>query len=271
MSQWFRYYDDALNDPKVQKLSGDLFKAWVNLLCLASKSGGEIKSASDAAFALRIPEPKARIIVAQLAGHGLLDTVTDGYFEPHNWSLRQFKSDGSNERVKRFREREKKRDCNVTETIDATGPEQSRTETDSEQKEIAAVAAPRPKRALKSFLAEGWKPEGNLSDRQTAELAKMHDWAKSNAIRKADWLATWRNWLRRAGVPEVPPESAPSGEPIHILEGTDEMDAWDRYYRQTTGMNAVRSPKYGGIFPPSRWPPGESDARDRHADQSSRP
>jgi hypothetical protein len=46
-ARWFRFYDDALNDPKVQKLSGDLFKAWVNILCLASKHGGELPAVND--------------------------------------------------------------------------------------------------------------------------------------------------------------------------------------------------------------------------------
>jgi len=31
------------------------------------------------------------------------------------------------------------------------------------------------------------------------EFAKMRDWAAENAVRKADWNATFRNWLRRAG------------------------------------------------------------------------
>jgi hypothetical protein len=109
MSRWFRYYGDALNDPKVQRLSGDLFKAWVNLLCLASQSEGKINSLSDAAFALRLPEAKAGAVVAQLARNGLMDPVTGGYFEPHNWGERQYKTDVTDptnaKRQKRYRER----------------------------------------------------------------------------------------------------------------------------------------------------------------------
>ena len=54
MSRWFRYYDEALDDPKVQRLSGDLFKVWVNLLSLASKNDGKLPSADDISFRLRI-------------------------------------------------------------------------------------------------------------------------------------------------------------------------------------------------------------------------
>jgi hypothetical protein len=55
---------------------------------------------------------------------GLLDKV-DGGFEPHNREGRQYKSDNSTERVKRFRERKSAVALAVTETP----PEQSRTET----------------------------------------------------------------------------------------------------------------------------------------------
>jgi hypothetical protein len=49
----------------------------------------------------------------------------------------------------------------------------------------------------KSLLPDNWQPEDvNPSDR--VELEKMRDWAKANAIVKADWAATWRNWKRRA-------------------------------------------------------------------------
>lgn len=283
MTQWFRYYDDALNDPKVQKLSGDLFKAWINLLCLASKCGGEIKSADDAAFALRIPEPKARVIVAQLASHGLLDAVTGGYFEPHNWSLRQFKSDGSNERVKRFREREKKRECNVTETVDETGPEQSRTETDTEKEEPCRIAdaipTVRPKRKIE--YSEGfeafWKayPTTKIMSKSEAwdEWRKLssedHGAAMAgvpgfvaflranpeHAVIHACRFLKKRRFDAFAAAPE-----APAQEPINVLEGTPEMDAWDRHWRQTKGVNAPRS-KHGGIFVETQWPPGGEHER----------
>lgn len=132
MSRWFRFYDDALNDPKVQRLPADLFKAWVNLLCLASKNGGEIPSLADAGFALRLSESKAGAIVADLALRGLFDPVEGGYFSPHNWGCRQYKSDVSNERVKRYRERK----CNVTSDVTVTPPDTEQiqsTETDKKE------------------------------------------------------------------------------------------------------------------------------------------
>lgn len=128
MSRWFRFYDDTLNNPKAQRLSGDLFKAWVNLMCLTSKNGGEIKSLADAAFALRTTEARAAVIITALARASLLDPVDGGYFAPHDWKTRQYKSDVSNDRVQQHRERKRNGECNVTPTVTVTPSEQNRTE-----------------------------------------------------------------------------------------------------------------------------------------------
>jgi hypothetical protein len=141
MSKWFRFYDAALDDPKVQKLAPTIFKAWVNILCLASRNEGAIPPLEDVAFALRVDEDRAQEWIAALISAGLIDQTGNGS-EPHNWQERQFKSDGSSERVKRFRERvasgksnvSNHEQRNVSETLHETGPEQNRAESDTEKK-----------------------------------------------------------------------------------------------------------------------------------------
>jgi hypothetical protein len=102
MSRWFRFYDDALNDPKLLRLSDRMYRVWVGLLCVASKNDGKLPSMEDCALMLRLqPERMAEAIVS-LVGAGLLDR--DGAtLSPHKWNARQYKSDVSTERVKRFR------------------------------------------------------------------------------------------------------------------------------------------------------------------------
>jgi len=124
-NRWFRYYDEALDDPKVQALSGDTFKAWVNLLCVASRNNGKIEC-ENVAFALRLTKAQAAKVMIDLGQAGLMD-AEDGFYTPHNWAKRQYKSDVSNERVKRHR----KRECNVTSTVTVTPPD---TEAETEQK-----------------------------------------------------------------------------------------------------------------------------------------
>lgn len=136
MTRWFRFYDDVVNDPKVQRLSGELFKAWVNILCLSSKNGGRLPPLTDLSFALRIPEDRALAHIEALSAEGLIDSVAEGY-EPHNWNGRQFRSDHVDatnaERQRRWRERHRNGVTPVTVTALDTESEQSRTDSESER------------------------------------------------------------------------------------------------------------------------------------------
>ena len=71
-------------------------------------------------------------------------------------------------------------------------------------------------------MPESWVPDrspANLAaeDRAKArgvdlreQLLALRDWAKGNAERKADWDATWRNWIRKAR----PAQSASSSQSV---------------------------------------------------------
>jgi hypothetical protein len=166
MSRWFRFYDDAVNDPKVQRLSGDKFKTWVNLLCLASKNNGVLPALADISFTLRIGQDKVAALLNEFCAAGLLDPVeVDGApmsYEPHNWGGRQFKSDVSNDRVKRYRQRKR----NVTPTVTVTTPEtETETDTETEQKKDAAPAGaqvvPLPPNPEKIFFDQAAHYLGN--------------------------------------------------------------------------------------------------------------
>lgn len=206
MSRWFRMYDAVLDDPKVQKLEPRLFKAWVNLLCVASRNDGSIPPA-DAAFALRLSDKETAKVMVTLVASGLLDN--DGVLRPHNWNGRQYKSDGSSERVKRFRERQSNGVCNVTETADATGPEaETEAETELEKPEAKASAKKRADDGSKrgTRLPADWGPSDADCDFALQQgldpggvAAKFRDFWIAKPGRdglKLDWAATWRNWCR---------------------------------------------------------------------------
>jgi hypothetical protein len=201
MSQWFRMYAEVLNDPKAQRLSGDDFKGWVNVLCLASHGDGTIPSDEDIAFALRIEMRKARKLLETLTTSGLID-VTETGRSPHNWNKRQYKSDVSTDRVKRFRNAKR----NVSETPDETPPDTETEQTKAIDKSIAS-AAKRGSRLPKDFKMPGdwlqWAMDERhwSADDTRVEAANFIDhWhAKpgKDAV-KLDWEATWRNWIRNS-------------------------------------------------------------------------
>lgn len=115
---WFRFYNDAIDDPKVQRLPGELFKTWVNLLCLASKNDGVLPDTDDIAFILRMAPDIAASAVAELVKRGLMEQFEGGY-SPHNWSGRQKASDNVTARVQAFRERQRQQEDDVAEDISA--------------------------------------------------------------------------------------------------------------------------------------------------------
>ena len=116
MLRWFRFHNEALDDPRVQDLPGELFKFWVNLLCIASRNEGKLTALK---FHLRQPEKKIQAQLSALHRLGLLDHEA-GSYRPHNWDIRQYQSDSSTPRVKRFRERLKKRFSDVSEAAHET-------------------------------------------------------------------------------------------------------------------------------------------------------
>ena len=147
---WFRMYAGVINDPKVMRLPEATRWHWVACLCVASDNGGRLPPAADLAFALRMTEQRAAVLVTELHRAGLLDKVDSG-FAPHNWEGRQYKSDSSTERVKRFRERKSAASPAVTETP----PEQSRTETEQNRADAPrAVQVDLVEEALRADLRE---------------------------------------------------------------------------------------------------------------------
>lgn len=106
MNHWFRLYNTLVDDPKVQQLPETLFKALINLWCIASQNDGALPSADDIGYKLRVKPQKAAELVTRLVKAGLIDNV-DGVFIPHNWDNRQFQSDSSTDRVKKHRDKKK--------------------------------------------------------------------------------------------------------------------------------------------------------------------
>lgn len=119
MNPWFRFYREAINDPKILRLPEATRWHWVAILCVASGNSGQLPSPADIALMLRVTPQKANSILSVLHAAGLLDKTDQG-FTPHNWGGRQYKSDVSTERVKRFRNGQKR--------VSETPPEQNRTE-----------------------------------------------------------------------------------------------------------------------------------------------
>lgn len=112
MGRWFKFYEDAVDDPQIQKLSPELFKVWVNLLCLTAKYEGFLPDINDISFALRMPADQAEAAVMALVREGLL-VVENSLLMPDDWQQRVGTNVLNAKRQKRFRDNRKARLLNA--------------------------------------------------------------------------------------------------------------------------------------------------------------
>lgn len=233
---WLRLYVEVLHDPKVQRLPPDIFKFWINTLCLARQHNGKLPPIEDCAFAFRETKERVSSAFHALQKAGLLET--DGEtFHPHNWSKRQYKSDTSTDRVNKHRNKQR----NVTETRQR----QNRAETDSEQKDSPPVSppqggdddlppslsdpdppkvnghaarSPRGTRRKGRLLPDDWKPtekdrayahEQGYSESDIDALAdhfqEYFTVGRGKNIAYSDWERAWQGWVRRSSELGRPP------------------------------------------------------------------
>jgi hypothetical protein len=183
--KWLRLYDDLLDDPKAQQLAPVLFKHWINLLCLASKSEprGTLPAITDVAFRLRVTSQKARTILNELASVGMIDAEGET-FQMHNWSERQRESDNVAARVRKHREGVtrnedvtlQKRECNALDTD---------TDTDTDTEPLTPRGN-EPDSGFETF----WSLYPRKEDRKGASRS----WSR---VRKADHAAIMADIQRR--------------------------------------------------------------------------
>ncbi len=198
MMRWFRFYNDAMRHPKVAQLSDAHFRLWVELLCLASENDGEIPTEETLKALLRRRLDHLKAGLSALLRAGLMVPSGEGY-APHGWDKRQYKSDTSTERSRKFREK-----CNVAETVDATPPD---TEADTEAEKIAPKGACAPDDALTpKDILESWNifaPQYGLPT--ATRMTKAREGQAKARLREYpandDWQRAFRTiaqspWLR---------------------------------------------------------------------------
>jgi hypothetical protein len=193
MSRWFRFYDDTINDPTLQRLHGDKFKAWINLLCITSKHDGVLPSLTDLAFLLRpMGEDKIAALIEEFCEKGLIVEVSTSQatsYAPKDWASRQYTDVTAAERAKRYRDgkrdatrdghggngdvtrleqKEKKRTDAVTATFEVTDPD-ALAAWDEYGRQTTGKGYPRNSRGGWCFPSL-WPPSGQTLEGQATVL-----------------------------------------------------------------------------------------------------
>lgn len=105
--KWFKLHHEVMFDSKVQTLPPELFRSWINVLCMASanKARGVLPDIKQVAYVFRTSKEEAQSILDELVAEGLLVEGPDGSLRPHNWEGRQGRDDLSTDRVRKFRKK----------------------------------------------------------------------------------------------------------------------------------------------------------------------
>jgi hypothetical protein len=136
---WFRFYTEFATDPKVQTLSEVMQRRLVMLFCLEGSEDLEKLNEEEIAFSLRIDIETLHETFQLFQKKGFLDEDN----RIRNWSKRQFKSDSSTDRVKKYRAKTKTKDNETTVKRfrnDSETPPDTDTDTDTEEEEETTSA-----------------------------------------------------------------------------------------------------------------------------------
>jgi len=138
--QWFRLYNDIVDNHKIRMLAFEDRWHFIAILACHSQElgGGDEFFERSLAIKLGVQVRELEEIQRRLMDVNLIDAN----WIPKGWDDRQFLSDNSHARVKKYREKQRlsksvtdvKRDCNVTVTVQDTETE-TVTDTESEQKQ----------------------------------------------------------------------------------------------------------------------------------------
>lgn len=129
-NSWFRMYSEFANDPKVQSMAENMQRRLAMLFCL--RCGDVLRTLGEAeiAFALRISDGELAETKALFLSKGFISED----WEIANWDKRQFVSDSSTERTRKYRSKKGTSRKRHSDALD--------TEQIQNREEVAATAAP---------------------------------------------------------------------------------------------------------------------------------
>jgi len=193
---WFRAYSEMIDDEKLRLLAFE--DRWHYVAVLCCKSLGILDDDCDQQLMRRKIAVKMGVQVRELdeisrrlSEVGLID---ENSLQPIKWDERQFESDSSKERVRRYRERQKnqllkdmERNGNVTVTVQETDTE---TDTYKKRGKPASRFVPPTPDEVRSYCKER---NNSVDPSRFVDFYAAKGWmVGKNKMR--DWKAAVRTW-----------------------------------------------------------------------------
>jgi hypothetical protein len=222
---WFRLYSEFAHDPKIQMLPEAMQRRYVMLMCLKCSETLETLHETEIAFQLRLSEAEL-IETKQLF---VSKNFIDKQWNLLNWDKRQFVSDSSTMRVRKYRDK-KKQPSNADETLQKRQSNAIDTDTDTEQKHKKTTIVATPEGVSDSV----WQEFKNLRKVKKApitqraidkisEEASNAGWTLEKALEECivrGWQAFKADWVaKKANPADIVRLTVPSkNEPDPALE-----------------------------------------------------
>ena len=236
--QWFRLYAEMIDDPKVGTLSDAEFRTWIELLCvtcLENIDGDTGLTVDELSWKLRrnVTETLQKLLHRNLVTFIDWENGRETVAITH-WNKRQFKSDHVSERVRKYREKQRISECNVTETLQkryCNGADTD-TDTDTEKKEPSTPLPPTPKKkapvkipkppsqdeVVEYFESHGYSADAAIKAYQYYDAGQWKD-SKGNPVR------SWKQKMIAVWFKDENKDRPQSGSVFQNLTGRDRQNA----------------------------------------------
>jgi hypothetical protein len=201
---WFRLYSEFAHDPKIQMLSEAMQRRYVMLMCLRCSETLETLHETEIAFQLRLSEAEL-IETKQLF---ISKNFIDKQWNLLNWDKRQFVSDSSTMRVRKYRDK-KKQPSNADETLQKRPSNAIDTDTDTDKKQIhkekaTVVATPDgvSDSVWQEFIAHRKSKKARVTQLVIdgiQEQAKIAGWSLEDALKETivrNWQSFKADWVK---------------------------------------------------------------------------
>lgn len=189
-------YAEFATDPKVQMLSEIDQRRFLMILCLRCCNGDVTLQDTEVAFQLRVtPDEYAKTKVI-LTEKGLVGSDN----KPTSWDKRQMRSDTSNERVSRFREKLKQEE-NATVTLQKRSVEKRERESKQplvSDERFGLFWKSYPKKVARQDAERAWKKANINGEFESVisaleEQKRSEDWTKE----KGKFIPHPASWINK--------------------------------------------------------------------------
>lgn len=239
---WFRWHHGSTNDPKFRLVAkracarlGDVLAMWAMVLeqSSASEDRGNPGNLDFEAIdlALDMDDGAAEAIYTAMTARDLIDAETGRVL---SWEKRQPKrerpDDNSTERSREHRAKKRSATPDGGDATPSNATQHQETPREEKSREEKSTSSLRSEVGRASRLPPDWVLPDDWADWARTERPDLDPTSTASSFRdywvakpgkdgrKADWLATWRNWVRNQRSTAAPRGTGPPQSRQSALE-----------------------------------------------------